>query len=198
MGPIGDTHKLYNNARSRCEDPANPRYPICGGLGVKFLLPDFEVFLRVLGTRPARHVLARIDEKGNFEMKNVKWEFSERIPLKVRPSEEEVKERGRLKRLEKPLGPENGRWRAAPAPAIADSLGNQSGTDATPEAASQRRSAAVKRRLNAEVPEQQPPPEQLAGRADALRARFKPEVLRVDKKWRQTSSDGFTVLQMTR
>src|ERR1035437_789764 len=81
-GVIADTHQLYRAAKARCENPENSRYPLCGGLGIKFLLPPFEEFIVILGTRPQRHRLARIDPQGNYEMKNVRWEFDPCIPIK--------------------------------------------------------------------------------------------------------------------
>jgi hypothetical protein len=71
MGPIADTHRTYNRTKNRCEF-----------LGITCSLPPFAEFLHTLGTRPARHILTRIDEKGIFEIGNVRWTLDERLPIK--------------------------------------------------------------------------------------------------------------------
>ena len=87
MGPIGDTHRSYNAARRRCDNPTSPHYAGFGGAGIKFLLPPFQEFVAILGTKPAQYRLSRIDSTKNYEIGNVEWRFDPKIPVKrLRPA----------------------------------------------------------------------------------------------------------------
>jgi hypothetical protein len=82
LGPVGLTRRSYNSARERCTNPSSPHYAMFGGAGIRFLLPPFEEFVRVLGTKPAQHRLSRIDPQGHYELKNVQWKFDPKIPAR--------------------------------------------------------------------------------------------------------------------
>jgi hypothetical protein len=82
-GPIGLTRRSYNSARERCNDPSSPHYAMFGGAGIKFLLPPFEEFVAILGTKPAQSRLSRIDPAKDYEIGNVEWKFDPKIPVRV-------------------------------------------------------------------------------------------------------------------
>ena len=151
MGPIADTHKLYKAAKERCENPENPRYPICGGKGIKFLLPPFAEFIQILGTRPARHRLARLDPTKDYVLENVKWEFDARIPIKEFKHPVCASCKTPLKNGACPTdGPDCNHWKRR-QPAVLARRAEQepdermAGADATPEALAARRAALLKR-----------------------------------------------------
>jgi hypothetical protein len=100
-GPLGETRDIYNRIRKSCDEPTFIHYAEFGGKGVKFELPPFEEFLFILGTRPARHRLVRIDDTKNYEIGNVRWELDEKIPVKVWLSAEQIEAKRKLKWMEK-------------------------------------------------------------------------------------------------
>jgi len=66
-------YMAFVDARRRCEQPSRVQYPLYGGRGIKFLFKDFEEFYSVLGKRPEKHSLDRIDNNGHYCASNVKW-----------------------------------------------------------------------------------------------------------------------------
>lgn len=74
-------YKAWENARSRCQNPRNKKYPLYGGRGITFSAAwrdDFEAFLSEVGPRPSPlHSLDRIDSNGNYEPGNVRWATDE-------------------------------------------------------------------------------------------------------------------------
>lgn len=66
-------YMAFVDARRRCEQPSRVQYPLYGGRGIKFLFKDFEEFCSVLGKKPEKHSLDRIDNNGHYCASNVKW-----------------------------------------------------------------------------------------------------------------------------
>ena len=66
-------YMAFVDARRRCEQPSRVQYALYGGRGIKFLFKDFEEFYSVLGKRPEKHSLDRIDNDGHYCASNVKW-----------------------------------------------------------------------------------------------------------------------------
>lgn len=65
---------------SRCTNPIVDRYPRYGGRGISVCdqWKSFEVFFKDIGVRPSpKHSLGRIDNNGNYEPGNVRWEEPE-------------------------------------------------------------------------------------------------------------------------
>ena len=64
----------WKNARHRCTDPNYENFHAYAGRGIEFRLPDFVEFLAHVGPRPSnKHSLDRIDNKGHYEIGNLRW-----------------------------------------------------------------------------------------------------------------------------
>ena len=65
----------FSQAKQRCTNPNVSRFHHYGGRGIKFLFNDFEEFLAHIGPRPGKeYSLDRINNEGNYEPGNVRWE----------------------------------------------------------------------------------------------------------------------------
>jgi len=104
--------RLYNswqNMKSRCNNPNNPKYSYYGGRGIsvcKEWMKSFKAFKEDMGERPEGMTLDRIDNDKNYEPSNCKWStWSEQMKnrrdkLKTRSKYRHVtyNNRGRTKR----------------------------------------------------------------------------------------------------
>jgi hypothetical protein len=70
------SYRAWLDARSRCSNPRNQRWPIYGGRGI-CMCEDFQAsflaFLAAVGQCPPDHDLDRIDPDGNYEPGNLRW-----------------------------------------------------------------------------------------------------------------------------
>jgi hypothetical protein len=76
-------YKAWQEAKNRCFNPRNKRYSRYGGCGITMFpawVGDFGAFLRYIGPRPVQPLgkrefsLDRIDNDGNYEPGNVRWD----------------------------------------------------------------------------------------------------------------------------
>lgn len=89
-------YSAWKRARNRCNNPRNRAYKDYGGRGIKFLFLDFYAWLAELGPRPSpKLTVGRINNNGNYEPGNVRWETDleqnrNRRPFKL--SDDQVRE----------------------------------------------------------------------------------------------------------
>ncbi len=70
------TLKCYRHAKSRCENPNDPKYPQYGGRGIRMCpewSSDFTAFLRDMGECPSSLSLDRIDPNDGYHPNNCRW-----------------------------------------------------------------------------------------------------------------------------
>lgn len=76
----------YQAARARCIHPTHYAWKNYGGRGIEFRFTSFPQFLAHIGLRPSpRHTLDRIDNKGHYEIGNVRWATWEEQAANRRP-----------------------------------------------------------------------------------------------------------------
>lgn len=70
------TYKSWESMRYRCLNSNSPDYPGYGGRGITICRPwdSFENFLHDMGMRPEGTSLGRINNDGNYEPSNCRWE----------------------------------------------------------------------------------------------------------------------------
>jgi hypothetical protein len=70
-------YKAWENARSRCQNPRNKKFPIYGGRGITMSAEwstSFEAFIRDMGKRPTlKHTLERLDSNSGYNSENCVW-----------------------------------------------------------------------------------------------------------------------------
>ena len=70
-------YRAWDNARDRCRNPKNRKYPIYGGRGIQFCerwISSFQNFIGDMGNRPSsKHSLERTNGNGNYEPGNCVW-----------------------------------------------------------------------------------------------------------------------------
>ncbi len=70
------TYVSWNNMKNRCKHPSSPSYQYYGGRGITYCRrwEKFENFLKDMGDRPVGKTLGRINNDGNYEPGNCRWE----------------------------------------------------------------------------------------------------------------------------
>jgi len=82
------TAAAWRNAKTRCFNKRNAKYPAYGGRGITMCLEwanDFSAFLRDMGECPEGLTIERIDVNGNYEPSNCCWATWETQQKNKRP-----------------------------------------------------------------------------------------------------------------
>lgn len=67
-------YRAYIDAKCRCINENNQKFPWYGARGIEFRFDSFDDFIAELGDRPsANHSLDRIDNEGHYESGNIRW-----------------------------------------------------------------------------------------------------------------------------
>lgn len=70
-------YRAWENARDRCRNPKNRKYPLYGGRGIRMCdawIGSFENFISDMGCKPdASFTLDRINGDGDYTAKNCRW-----------------------------------------------------------------------------------------------------------------------------
>jgi len=67
-------YRAYIDAKGRCENSNNQKYPWYGARGIQFKFDSFDEFIDDVGQRPSpKHSIDRIDNEGHYEIGNLRW-----------------------------------------------------------------------------------------------------------------------------
>ena len=80
-------YRAWSHMKGRCYNPFDPRYPGCGGKGIKVYRrwrDSFPAFLHDLGRAPPHTILKRRDLDRDYEPENCFWEPRLKRKLKFR------------------------------------------------------------------------------------------------------------------
>lgn len=82
-------YRAWDNARERCRNPNNRKFPIYGARGISVCerwANSFDNFIADMGRKPSpSHSLDRIDNNGNYEPGNCRWATGEQQNRNRRP-----------------------------------------------------------------------------------------------------------------
>lgn len=71
-------YRTWQNVKDRCRNPRNPYFHNYGGRGIQMhqaWFDSFAMFLAGVGARPTpQHSLDRIENNGNYQPGNVRWQ----------------------------------------------------------------------------------------------------------------------------
>ena len=71
---VSPEYKAFHHAKSRCQNPNDPKYRIYGKRGIEFRLTSVMDILDTIGRRPTpQHTLDRIEVNGHYESGNIRW-----------------------------------------------------------------------------------------------------------------------------
>jgi len=82
--PPTPTYKAWENMKQRCLNPKAPVWAHYGGRGIS-ICPEwltFDQFLTDMGERPEGASLERVNNDGNYEPANCRWELSWREQMR--------------------------------------------------------------------------------------------------------------------
>ena len=84
-------HRIWSQAKQRCFNPKNAKYPSYGGRGISMCerwRNDFSAFVEDMGPRPSpKHSIDRWpDNDGNYEPGNCRWATSKEQRANQRPA----------------------------------------------------------------------------------------------------------------
>ena len=66
-------YRVFNSAWHRCNTTSHPDYHNYGGRGIRMLLNSYLDIIDLIGYRPPKHSIDRIDNDGNYEKGNIRW-----------------------------------------------------------------------------------------------------------------------------
>ena len=69
-------YRAWSHAKSRCECPTDPKFPIYGGRGIRMChewAASFQAFYNYMGPAPIGHTIDRINPNDDYAPGNVRW-----------------------------------------------------------------------------------------------------------------------------